>query len=140
MPRNISRASSYLPQDKRYLGDSGSSRSSPATMNDGAAQISRKIRQELYVNAELVIPMSLGMINHARPISSNHCYSLSVFHRFEKKNIPATKRFPRVQNAAMKDNIEPRFDFGWNSAKYDQITGPLPPRLKPAYICVLAGL
>lgn len=34
-----------------------------------------------------------------------------------------------VQKAAMKLNIEPRLDFGWNSAKYDQITGPLPPKL-----------
>jgi len=30
----------------------------------------------------------------------------------------------------MKLNMEPRFDLGWNSAKYDQITGPLPPSLK----------
>jgi len=30
----------------------------------------------------------------------------------------------------MKLSIEPRFAFGWNSAKYDQITGPLPPSLQ----------
>ena len=46
------------------------------------------------------------------------------------ESLPATKRFPSVQNAAIKDNIEPRLLFGWNSAKYDQITGPLPPRLQ----------
>lgn len=42
---------------------------------------------------------------------------------------PATKRFPNVQNAAIKLNIEPLLDLGWNSAKYDQITGPEPPNL-----------
>lgn len=30
---------------------------------------------------------------------------------------PATSRLPNVQNAAIKLSIEPRFDFGWNSAK-----------------------
>lgn len=43
--------------------------------------------------------------------------------------IPATIKLPKVQNAAIKLNIEPLFDLGWNSAKYDHITGPLPPRL-----------
>lgn len=43
---------------------------------------------------------------------------------------PATNKFPMVQKAAMKLSIDPRFDFGWNSAKYDQITGPLPPNLR----------
>lgn len=43
---------------------------------------------------------------------------------------PATNKLPIVQKAAIKLNIEPRRDFGWNSAKYDQITGPLPPNLK----------
>lgn len=42
---------------------------------------------------------------------------------------PATNRLPIVQKAAIKLNIEPRLDFGWNSAKYDQITGPEPPKL-----------
>lgn len=42
---------------------------------------------------------------------------------------PATKRFPNVQKAAIKLNMAPRFFFGWNSAKYDQITGPDPPSL-----------
>lgn len=42
---------------------------------------------------------------------------------------PATNRFPIVQKAAIKLNIEPRLDFGWNSAKYDQMTGPEPPKL-----------
>lgn len=42
---------------------------------------------------------------------------------------PATNRFPKVQNAAIKLSIDPLLDFGWNSAKYDQITGPLPPSL-----------
>lgn len=73
IPRKMSSASSYLPQVKRYLGDSGSSRSSPATINDGAAQISRKIRQELYVNVALAMPMSLGMIDHARPRYDQEC-------------------------------------------------------------------
>lgn len=50
-----------------------------------------------------------GIINHAKP---------------------ATNRFPSVQNAAIKLSIDPRRDFGWNSAKYDQITGPLPPNLQ----------
>lgn len=58
----------------------------------------------------MVIELNLlaGMINQARP---------------------ATSRLPKVQNAAMKLNIDPRFDLGWNSAKYDQMTGPLPPSL-----------
>lgn len=42
---------------------------------------------------------------------------------------PATNRLPNVQKAAMKLSIEPRLDLGWNSAKYDQMTGPLPPSL-----------
>lgn len=42
---------------------------------------------------------------------------------------PATNKLPMVQNAAMKLNIDPRLAFGWNSAKYDQMTGPLPPNL-----------
>lgn len=42
---------------------------------------------------------------------------------------PATNRLPIVQKAAIKLSIEPLFAFGWNSAKYDQITGPLPPNL-----------
>jgi len=42
----------------------------------------------------------------------------------------ATNRLPNVQKAAMKLSMEPRFAFGWNSAKYDQITGPLPPKLQ----------
>lgn len=66
--RKISSASSYFPEDKRYLGDSGNSRSNPVTTNDGTAQINRKIRQELYVNETLVKPISLGMINHAKPV------------------------------------------------------------------------
>lgn len=43
---------------------------------------------------------------------------------------PATNRLPKVQKAAMKLNIDPRLALGWNSAKYDQMTGPLPPNLK----------
>lgn len=69
--RKISSASSYFPEDKRYLGDSGSSRSNPVTTNDGIAQINRKIRQELYVNDELVKPICLGMISHAKPVDKN---------------------------------------------------------------------
>ena len=42
----------------------------------------------------------------------------------------ATNKFPSVQNAAIELNIEPRLFLGWNSAKYDHITGPLPPNLK----------
>lgn len=71
--RKISSASSYFPEDKRYLGDSGSNRSNPVTTNDGTAQINRKIRQELYVNDELVKPISLGMINHAKPVKNYKC-------------------------------------------------------------------
>lgn len=42
---------------------------------------------------------------------------------------PATNKLPRVQKAAMKLNMAPRFFLGWNSAKYDQMTGPDPPSL-----------
>lgn len=52
---------------------------------------------------------------------------------------PATKRFPIVQKAAMKLSIDPRFAFGWNSAKYDQITGPLPPNLKASKLAHSQG-
>lgn len=45
-------------------------------------------------------------------------------------HLPATNKFPSVQKAAMKLSIEPLLRLGWNSAKYDQITGPLPPNLK----------
>ena len=68
------RASSYLPRESRYFGDSGSNKSSPATTKEGAAQISRKIRQELYVNDGLVIPISFGMINHASPVNKSVCF------------------------------------------------------------------
>lgn len=77
-------------------------------MKDGNEQIRRKILQELYKNVGDLYPMSVGMISQAKL---------------------ATNKLPKVQKAAMKDNMEPRFDFGWNSAKYDQITGPLPPSL-----------
>lgn len=59
----------------------------------------------------------------------NRLWGLNIIFVINVK-LPATKRFPNVQNAAMKDSIDPLLDFGWNSAKYDQITGPLPPRLK----------
>lgn len=42
---------------------------------------------------------------------------------------PATNKLPNVQKAAIKLSMEPRLDLGWNSAKYDQMTGPLPPKL-----------
>lgn len=61
------KASSYLPRESRYLGDSGSSRRSPATMKEGMAHISKKIRHELYLNADPEKPISLGIINHANP-------------------------------------------------------------------------
>lgn len=38
------------------------------------------------------------------------CRHLECHHQNTK--IPATNRFPKVQNAAMNDSIEPRFDFG----------------------------
>lgn len=46
--------------------------------------------------------------------------------------LQATNRLPRVQNAAIELSIEPRLFFGWNSAKYDHMTGPLPPNLRHA--------
>lgn len=30
---------------------------------------------------------------------------------------PATNKFPKVQKAAMKLNMDPLLDLGWNSAK-----------------------
>ena len=38
--------------------------------------------------------------------------------------------FPIIQNDAKILSIEPRRDLGWNSAKYDQVIGMLPPTLK----------
>lgn len=50
---------------------------------------------------------------------------------------PATNKLPRVQKAAMKLNMAPRLFFGWNSAKYDQITGPDPPKLLSRKIAII---
>lgn len=102
-------ASSFRPRDNRNFGLSGNMNNKHPTTNDGKEQISKNILHELYRNNGDLYPMSVGIISQANP---------------------ATNKFPSVQNAAINDNIEPRFDFGWNSAKYDQITGPLPPNLK----------
>lgn len=61
------------------------------TMNDGIAHIKRNILQELYKNVGDRYPISAGIINHAKP---------------------ATNKFPKVQNAAMNDSIEPLLDLG----------------------------
>ena len=44
--------------------------------------------------------------------------------------VPATTKLPTIQKAARKLSMAPRFDFGWNSAKYDHVTGMLPPTLQ----------
>lgn len=76
------------------------------------------------------------MIIHAKPKNHLRSYHITINTRISvgksfSSSLLATNRFPKVQNAAIELNMEPRFSLGWNSAKYDHITGPLPPNLKP---------
>ena len=43
--------------------------------------------------------------------------------------LPAAMMLPNIQKVAKALIILPRLSFGWNSVKYENITGMLPPTL-----------
>ena len=67
------------------------------------------MRQELYRNGPSLMPRSLGMTIQAST---------------------ATTTFPTIQKVAKRLNIIPLLLGGWNSPKYVQTTGILPPTLQ----------
>ena len=77
--------------------------------NAGTAQRKVKMRQELYRNGPSLMPRSLGMTIQAST---------------------ATTTFPTIQKVAKRLNIIPLLLGGWNSPKYVQTTGILPPTLQ----------
>ena len=88
--------------------------------NAGTAQRNVKMRHELYRNGPSLMPRSLGMTIQAST---------------------ATTTLPTIQKVAKRLNIIPLLLGGWNSPKYVQTTGILPPTLqKPRlslFFCIM---